>query len=572
VTAIAIRRPGLGALGRIGLGIRVPTLAIGSIGLYLVLGSYLSFVVHAYHGDAFSRVANAYYVLFSRDPHLGAIGFVWNPLPSIFELVLLPLKGVIPALSRLGFAANIMSATFMGLSVVVLNGLLAEAGVRRSIRVALVAAFALHPMILYYGAVGTSEAPMIFFSLLAARYLVRYVVSASTGSLVGVGIALAGAYLTRYEAAAGAVGAAALIAGVAFSRAYGGRKARLVAAGADVVVALVPFVVVFVAWALANWVIVGTPFSQFTSNYGNSAQMAVSGFTTALEINLPLGASVFLAVVRLAFLSLLVPVGAVLALWNLIRHRDARALAVGLVLGPMLLFDVAGYVFHVLAPWLRYFILEIPLGIVLIGLALAPRVSRKASAPAPVRTGALATARQAVPRLGRVAAAAIALALAFTSVPVAAAGMLSPLVAIEEAKDIGPILQEGAAPDRPGHQLRTYVGEQVVAQSIDAMNLPRGSVLVDVFLGFPIVLKSQRPDTFVITPDRDFERTLADPAIFGVQYLLVPPNEGPGALDAINVKYPSLPVRPAFAVPVQVFEPIGTSLQWTLYKVVGSPS
>ena len=32
----------------------------------------------AFQGDAYSRVGNAYYVLFSRDPHLAAIGFVWG--------------------------------------------------------------------------------------------------------------------------------------------------------------------------------------------------------------------------------------------------------------------------------------------------------------------------------------------------------------------------------------------------------------------------------------------------------------------------------------------------------------
>ncbi|WP_415635168.1 hypothetical protein, partial [Propionibacterium acidifaciens] len=39
--------------------------------------------------DAMSRVANGYYVLFSRDPHLAAIGFVWNPLPSLAAIPLL---------------------------------------------------------------------------------------------------------------------------------------------------------------------------------------------------------------------------------------------------------------------------------------------------------------------------------------------------------------------------------------------------------------------------------------------------------------------------------------------------
>ena len=37
-------------------------------------------------GDAWSRITNAYYVLYSRDPHLAAIGFIWNPLPSLMAI------------------------------------------------------------------------------------------------------------------------------------------------------------------------------------------------------------------------------------------------------------------------------------------------------------------------------------------------------------------------------------------------------------------------------------------------------------------------------------------------------
>ncbi len=53
------------------------------------LGFYISYVKGYMHTDALSRVANAFYVLYSRDPHLGAIGFIWNPLPSLMEMVLL---------------------------------------------------------------------------------------------------------------------------------------------------------------------------------------------------------------------------------------------------------------------------------------------------------------------------------------------------------------------------------------------------------------------------------------------------------------------------------------------------
>lgn len=48
------------------------------------------FVLRIGNSDALSRTANAYYVLYSRDPHLAAIGFIWPQLPSILQLPLLP--------------------------------------------------------------------------------------------------------------------------------------------------------------------------------------------------------------------------------------------------------------------------------------------------------------------------------------------------------------------------------------------------------------------------------------------------------------------------------------------------
>src|SRR5690606_5766592 len=64
------------------------------------------------HSDAVSRVANAFYVLYSRDPHLGAIGFVWNPLPSLLELLPLLAYPIIPAIATAGLAANLLTALF----------------------------------------------------------------------------------------------------------------------------------------------------------------------------------------------------------------------------------------------------------------------------------------------------------------------------------------------------------------------------------------------------------------------------------------------------------------------------
>ena len=789
--------------------------------LYLALGGYLALVLHAFHGDAYSRVANAYYVLFSRDPHLAAMGFVWTPLPSLFELAFLPAKLVWPGIAQLGLPAVLMSATFMALAVREVDLILRDFGLGRWTRLGLVAAFAFNPAIIYYGAIGTSEAPTLFFALLACRNLARYAVTPSTASLVGMGFALAGAFLTRYEAVPAAVGVAIAIALLRVLRLPGPVRQRLGHAGGDIAVALTPFVLVFVGWSVASWIIVGSPFVQFTSDYGNSSQMRVWAAAGANEIGLALGPSIVLAGLRLGALSVVAPIALLTALWALVVRREYRVLAIGAVLGPILAFMIAAYLFHLLAPWLRYFITVVPLGILLLGLCIAPRVgserarsdgrwrervagvvvglkaalarmpgrmtdrairlatriaiamvvlsiwasalvatlaplgarlatlqallrgqaarasgratqvaSRRvarlasvtragltslgerlarlharlgeqvakvsgsaarasgratqvasgrvarlasvtsatfaplterlarlearrrglaarvseatagfasvttarlaplgervarlearsaalaawvsgrartvatwvtaglAAVATSVRTHAPRLARSAVRivgvavgrgavRIGQLAARlaralaprlapmvpAAALVLALLSVPVAAVGMLDGTVAVEESRDIGALLgPEAASADRPGAALRTFAGEQKVAKYLDSMNLPRGTVLMDVFSAFPIALWSEHPEQFVITTDHDFKQVLADPPTFGVRYLLVPSIQGNGVMDAINRAYPDLATTEGgFANLVHTFPAVGTSSTWSLYEVV----
>src|SRR5438309_6829994 len=126
--------------------------------LYLAVAVVLVFGANVILGDALARVANAYRILFSRDPHLASIGFVWSPLPSLAELPLLPLKAFWPDLASRGFAGNIVTAAFMAGAVYQLWAFLRELALSRLMRLGLTAAFALHPLIVFFGANGMSEA------------------------------------------------------------------------------------------------------------------------------------------------------------------------------------------------------------------------------------------------------------------------------------------------------------------------------------------------------------------------------------------------------------------------------
>ena len=138
-----------------------------------------------------SRVAIANRILFSRDPHLAAVGFVWSPLPELVLVPLVALKSLWPALVQEAFAGNIVSALFMAGAAYQIFRFLEEVGVRRWVRWLLTATFALHPMIVLYAVNSMSEAMFIFFLLLVVRQLHRWLRTGEMAGLVGAAFYLA---------------------------------------------------------------------------------------------------------------------------------------------------------------------------------------------------------------------------------------------------------------------------------------------------------------------------------------------------------------------------------------------
>lgn len=96
---------------------------------YLIVGALLDFEYHSWIGDAVARMANAFYVLHSGDPHLAALGFVWNPLPSLVQLPILLFTSAWPALVHDMYSASIASAAAMAGAVYQLRCLLNDWGV-----------------------------------------------------------------------------------------------------------------------------------------------------------------------------------------------------------------------------------------------------------------------------------------------------------------------------------------------------------------------------------------------------------------------------------------------------------
>jgi hypothetical protein len=543
---------------------------------YLVAASFVAFTGSAdsLAGDGVSRVAIANRILFSADPHLAAIGFVWSPIPELALLPLVALRPLWPALVTSAFAGTIVSALFMAGAVAQMLGLLGEIGVGRRMRWVLTAGFALHPLILLYAANGMSEASFIFFLLLVSRKLNEWLLHRQVGALVATGFYLGFGYLTRYEASAAAVGVVVVVGVATFASTGGTARRRIRSVVVNALVVVAPFAAAFLTWAAISWLITGSALAQFSSTYGNQAQLQTQGLGGNLTLG-QVGGLAAKAATWTISLEPVLPLAAIAALAVIFRRRRWKALGVPAVLGAVMAFMTGAFVTGKVEQLMRFLIIAIPLTIIVIGLAVA----RLETSPSATEKRAGAQGRAAAParggarrRLGHGLAALLAVMAVAVSIPSGSAAILYSGFDTRQAYAVQAVLNQGhwtaaqrAAAIRPDVELQ-------ISRYMDSLNLPRASVLLDDFIGYIIPMTSTHPDQYVITSDRDFLQVLADPGASGIRYVLIPENKLIATLDAINRAYPNAyATGQGIGTLVRTFyDHSDDDIDWRLYRLVAS--
>lgn len=536
-----------------------------SFAVYVGVGYWLQ-VGHGFIlGDALSRVSAAQSVLFSRDPHLAAIGFIFTPLTAMLQIPQIALSPLFPALADRAFAGSIMSAVFMAGAVVQILSLGTDRGLPRGYTLAIAALFALNPMIVFYGSNGMSEAPFLFFLIWAVRRLISWMIDDDVHHLVAAGgIAMGLSYLTRYDAVGCIAAAGILVAVTTYVRAT--PEPRVKRAFLNLLLVSGPGLAAFLGWAVTSWLITGEPFAQFTSQYGNAAIVAQSGQPVA-----DVGTGLAFAA---TCITLLAPTLVPLAVWaGVVRARRPYwpTLLVPLALfGAVLAFQAYTYASGATFGFLRFYIAAIPLAACLAMLAV-PEVRY---APA-VRRGRYAPPAVAPRPPGRWRwAAYVAVALVFAAtVPMTTFGMSLPKYAPQEyslAAIVDPD-RDGLSDERAVERriVASFSTERKIARYLDGLNLPESSVIVDTVYGFAVVAASTRPKTFVVPSDPDFTELLNDPVNEGIEYLLAVPAEGRGLSDALNTRYPTLYETGADVATLELEIPNDGDSQptWRLYRV-----
>ena len=532
-----------------------------AFGLYLIVALLLDFKYRTFSGDAFSRMANAFYLLYSRDRHLAAIGFVWTPLQSMADLVFLLGNHLWPALSHNDMAGSLVSSLAMAGAVFQIRSALFEWGITRAPRLILTAFFALNPMIIFYGGNGMSEGLYLFTLVASTRYLLRWMHRGDLRSLAYSAVALGFAYLTRNEAAGAALLGALVVGVVTYWRTDGLRSSRAKTAAADLVIFAAPPFTAAAGWAITSYVITGHFFEQFTSIYGNSEQELFLHHQS-------LGGRVLFEIHAITALAPLLSIVLLASLVVALRRRDPRMLAPVAVLGGALGFDMFAFLNNSIEDFFRYFIATVPLAVLLLGSLMAAVQAPDATTTAggPVHTE---PPRSRVRALGGLAAVGLVLVAMTPATVTTGSAMLNPSIGSEETQQLGFIFHSrlDAADLRWKDR---YPQELALGDYFASLQLPNGDIVTDNSTGcIPEMLTTMsQPRLFVIPNDRDFQRVLADPIAFNVHYILEP-NPASTPITAQNLLYPALWSTGAeFTKMVHQIPSRGTCPEFRLFRVL----
>ncbi|KOS03831.1 glycosyltransferase family 39 protein [Paenibacillus polymyxa] len=507
------------------------------LALELSAGIYFSYVLGYMHTDALSRVANAFYVLYSRDPHLGAIGFIWNPLPSLLEMVILLLYPIFPALATYGLAAVILSATFAALTAMLLYRAGVRTGLSSGMSIMLALLYALNPFILLFGANGLSDSLYIYFIMMTVIEFALWLKDRMTASLIVSGLALAMAFWTRYEAVPlGVAMAGGVVLAVLFLHRNMGRRElslreKLHKVEATWLLLLLPVVFSGLLWIFFNYLIMGNALYFLNSEYSNTAQSAeLLNDDKFVEIfSNPLVALKFIASKTLWYS---VPLLAIL----IIRLLSGRLFRWGTLIILLLFLSVPGLQFLLMMKqssygWFRYFMYVFPITVAWLPYELS----------------------QLQGRWRRAAFGLVSVSLLLT------AGLLSYA-----------LTRPDIAPDENSFLTRTgnvnYVrqeSDRKIAVWLDE-HLPKSTIMTDSASAYTMIVYSQYPKRFLITSDYSFNKALSYPQDHHVDYILVPKIMSGMPLSKINMVYPNLYEKGAPWVQLER----EFNGEWRLYKVL----
>jgi hypothetical protein len=506
-----------------------------ALAFYIVIANYFVFHLHYLINDAYARIDNAFDVLFTRDPHLAAIGFVWPPLPSFLMLPIIAFKGFWPALVTKGFAGSIEAAIFSAGTVVLFNSGLKWAGVVRGMRWVFCLAWMINPMIFIYAAQGMAEASFIFFFTSSILVFLRWCDSRRASLLPLMGLLAGLGCLCRVE-----MFVVTLFLGICVVvRTVRWRVSWREVETAALLYAL-PAILMIMLWVGSMAIIMRDPLFFIHAQSPVGATNGGAPHPTGL-INIPKWADSvkFVATHSILLFPAIIP--AVLMLGaRLLMKRNRLPGIMLLALGtPVALVDVYELTFGGLSTTLRYQIFVIPFAFIVCVYVLRSLRSKHAV-------------------LSSLAALGMVTVLGLSNI-VTAETVGDPRLSIDEVQVVAALTNNSTVEETTGPNA-IDIGA-TIAPRVEALDTDHGLIACDSTTCFPIILNAANPKTFVVTSDRDFQAVAAQPQVYHVEYFLVQ-NSG---RDELNLIYPGL-WEDGGGFSVRVGDVGGG---WRLYRITG---
>ena len=530
---------------------------------YSLAGAWLVFHMHFMIDDAYARIDNAFDVLFTADPHLAAIGFVWPPLPSFLELPIIAFKNVWPPLVTQGFAGVIEAALFGAGTVVLINGGARWAGVKAPLRWLICVAWVANPMVLIYATEGMSEAPFMFFFVASLLVFLMWTENPRPAYLPMLGVLAGLGCLCRNESLVIAFMLGVGVIAVSVRRRESLGKVENAAllyalpAAFFVLLWLGSAAILFndpLYWLHANGIDVLTSKSSAASvanaaAAGSGVSRAVA-FDNISEPGLVASASFVLGHSLLLYPGVL----AILAALGVrtITRGNRLALLILVACGASIPVIDMIIIQKGFGPFLRYQISVIPFAFVLAIFLLRGVRGERGFRSSFVAVGVIAV-------------------LALSNIQTALT-ISDPSIGLQEAPLIDALAAGKPVPNATPVINKIDIGARITPRIL-ALDRDHGRILCDSQTCFPIILNAPDPTLFRVTSDRSFEASAAAPLEYRVEYFLVPAQHGQGAFDRLNVLYPTLwKSGGGFASLVGVVNGDPSMGQWRLYRVQDDPT
>lgn len=504
-----------------------------------------------WNADSLSRTIDAQAVLYSRDPHLGAIGFVWPPLPTLSRIAILPLT---QNLGIAEFTGQITSALFAAGCVVVLYRILCRLELPKNVRIVWLGVAMLNPVVVLHFANGTAESAFTLLLLILFHAALRLPV-APLPAISGMGLAIAAALLVRYEALAiGGTAAVGVLLYAEISRRTSRGPVRQ-RTEALLVALLFPIVFVGLMWLYFNWSIQGDPLFFYRSVYSirGAADVARNAPGHVLEYavhSIP-GTMRYVTERTLQVSALFIPAVAYLG-WAAWRKRDPIALLILMVSLSIHAMQAYQAFTGSIAPWLRYWVYLPLLTPILLGYVMAQPGWGSILGP----RGRSAVLFGLVPALFM-----LTNATAFLS-------MRSAEVGYDEQIFAHSLLGDMESAER----VRAKIPSKDSAEEIAAyLNTTEGTVLLDKQRAPLFILSIDDPSRLIIDSDRTFLDDIADAPNVADWVLLPDPSEDTEAVfahDSVYMVYPDLYDGAPW---LELDHEFTGNKHWRLYRVVPVP-